>query len=110
MLTESTSPRRAIRIAALSLAFLMLLTAMLAAAPTQAAPPTPAALNGSIMWDPAPSIVSNGTRIAYPWVTVGPNDVTHVIYFTVAGEVIYTNNETGAFNLGGKRLDSAGTP
>src|SRR5262245_10155967 len=109
MLTESTSPRRATRIAALSLVFLML-AAVLAAAPAQAGPPAPAALDGSVIWADNPSIVSNGQRVAYPWVTVGPNDVTHVIYFTIDGEVMYTNNESGAFNIGGKRLDSAGTP
>jgi hypothetical protein len=111
MLTRSTSPRRATRIAALGLAFLLLLAAVLAAAPALAGPPAPTALIGSVEWDPTgPKIVSNGQRIAYPWVTVGPNDVTHIIYFTVSGEVMYTNNESGAFNIGGKRLDSAGTP
>jgi hypothetical protein len=111
MLTLSTSPTRASRIAALGLAVLLLLAAVLAAAPAQAAPPAPAALNGSVNWDPTgPKIVSNGQRIAYPWVTVGSNDVTHIIYFTISGEVIYANNEGGAFNIAGKRLDSAGTP
>jgi hypothetical protein len=110
MLTQSTSPRRIARIAALSLALLSLLTAMLAAAPAQAAPPAPAVLEGSVEWQEPPTIISNGKRIAYPWITVGPNDVSHMIYFTIDGEVMYTNNETGAFNIGGKRLDSAGTP
>jgi hypothetical protein len=109
MVTQSTSPRRATRIAALGLAFL-LLVAVLAAAPAQAGPPAPATLDGSVIWEDNPSIVSNGQRIAYPWVTVGPNDVTHIIYFTINGEVMYTNNESGAFNIAGKRLDSASTP
>jgi hypothetical protein len=110
MLTQSTSLRRTTRIAALSLAFLILLTTILVAAPAQAAPPAPATLEGSVVWEEPPHIISNGQRIAYPWVAVGPNDITHAIYFTIDGEVMYTNNETGAFNIGGKRLDSAGTP
>src|SRR5262245_3937069 len=111
MLTKSTSLHRASRVVALGLAMLLLLAAVLGAVPIQAAPPAPAALNGSIDWDSAgPKIVSNGKRIAYPWVAVGPNDVTHVIYFTIDGDVVYANNEGGAFNLAGKGLDSAGTP
>ncbi|HEY3232043.1 MAG TPA: hypothetical protein VGJ87_22620, partial [Roseiflexaceae bacterium] len=110
MLTQSTLPRRINRIAALGLAVLMALSATLAGMPASAAPPVPLVLEGSVNWQEPPKIISNGSRIAYPWVATDSNNVSHVIYFTINGEVIYTNNAGGAFNINGKRLDSAGTP
>src|SRR5258705_484301 len=75
-----------------------------ASAPIQAARPTPAQLLGTIDWDKEPQIVSNGRRSGFPRVAVDSNNVTHVIYATLNGAIMYTNNIGGIFNLGGKAL------
>jgi hypothetical protein len=61
---------------------------------------------GSIIYDPAPNIISNGERTAYPWVAIDGNNVTHVIYVTINGSIIYTNNAAGSFHIGGKLIDN----
>ena len=105
MLTQSTSPRRATRIVALSLAFLLLLAAVTTAL-VGAAAPGPAELGGSVNWHEPPQIVSSADRIAFPWGVVGANNVTNIVYYTAGGDVMFTSNASGAFNLAGTRLDS----
>jgi hypothetical protein len=110
MSTIQTPPKRAIRIAALSLAFLMLLATISATAPVQAGPPAPAAVGDSITWDANPVIVTNVERANFPWVAVDNNDKTHIVYYlrplgSTTWEIRYTNNVNGSFNSLGQLID-----
>jgi hypothetical protein len=105
MSTQPTARQRTRHIAALGLA-LLLLTATLTAVAAHAAPPAPAALDGKVDWDDDGIIISNGERAAYPWSAVDSAGVTHVIYMTFKGEIMYTNRSGPSFNKAGKRLDS----
>jgi hypothetical protein len=103
MLTHTTPLRRAGQIAALGMSLLLLLTAALAV-PAGAAPPSPQTLDGSVIWDSNPSVISNGARVATPWSAVDSSDVTHAVYFTTNNDFLYTNNAGGSFNRTGVRL------
>jgi hypothetical protein len=109
MLTQLLALWHPQRRLALGLVAMLLLTTALNIAPSAAAPPEPAALRGSVHWDDQPSVISNGADTAYPWSATDSNDVTHVIYMTTDGAIWYTNNAGGSFNIGGKRLDLAGS-
>jgi hypothetical protein len=110
MPTTQTAPKRAVRIAALSLVFLMLLAIMPATAPVQAEPPSPAAVGDSITWDANPIIVTNVERANFPWVAVDNNNKTHIVYYfrplgSTTWEIRYTNNVNGSFNSFGQLID-----
>jgi hypothetical protein len=112
MLTSYTAPKRASRIAALSLAVLMLLNAGLVA-PVRAVPPDPAAVGNTVTWEANPKIASNVFRANFPSVTVDSNNITHIAYIMTPAEganwqIMYTNNAGGSFNLAGTMVDTAG--
>jgi hypothetical protein len=108
MLSSLSASRRTHHLAALGLAVLLLLTAALASVPAQAAPLAQNVFPGTVDWDSEPQIVSNGRRSGFPRVAVDANNITHVIYATEQGSIMYTNNRGGAFDLGGKALAGAG--
>jgi hypothetical protein len=107
MRLTKTASQRINRFAALGFAALMLITAVLTSAPVPAqAAPLAQAFPGTVNWADKPSIISNGARSGFPRVTVDANNVTHVIYATEKGDIVYTNNNGGSFNIGGKTLTS----
>jgi hypothetical protein len=113
MFTSHTAPKRATRIAALSLAFL-LLTGAPASVPAQAGPPAPAAVGDTVTWEASPKVASNVFRANFPSVTVDSNNITHIAYIMAPAngatwQIMYTNNAGGSFNLAGKSIDTAGT-
>jgi hypothetical protein len=109
MTMHPTSPRH--RVAALGLILLIGLAAL--TIPAAAAPPTPAAITGSVTWAPATQMITNGERVAYPWAGVDSSNKTHVLYTTNDVKPVnirYTNNVGGSFNPVGAVIDTvAGT-
>jgi hypothetical protein len=103
MRSQSRAFGRTHNFAALGIIALLLLTTVLSSVPAQAAP-NAQAYPGSVKWDSKPKVVSNGRRSGFPRVAVDDNNVTHVIYATENGSIMYTNNRGGNFNLGGKAL------
>jgi hypothetical protein len=110
MLTSQNAPQRTARIAALSLAFLLLLASVPSGAPAQAQPPAPAAVGDSITWDANPQITTNVERANFPWVAVDSNNKTHIVYYlrplgSTTWEIRYINNVAGSFNSPGQLID-----
>src|SRR4051812_22727008 len=95
-MTNQPAPlRRAYRLIAVGIAFLMILSASLSAPPATLAVTTPS----TVTWGNPQNVIGSGPKSVFPAVAVDSNDHTHIVYFDQDnGQLMYTNNVNGGFS------------